>query len=266
MKKITIIILFVIIILGLVAFLYYRNGIFSKEILKFEILGPDTAKIGDEIEYTVQYKNNGNFVLQKAKLTFELPDNSLTEDGKTLFTQNLNDIYPGNQESVKFKARLLGKNGDLKTAKASLSYVPENITATYESDTTFITKVDASFIGMSFNLPATAQQSGNLNYTINYSSDVDYPLENLSVKIDPTQGFNIISAIPKSLDNSEWKLQTLNKSQGGVIAISGKVSATNGQSLNFSASLGKWDNGNFIVIKQATANVQVMQPLLSISH
>lgn len=265
-KKIIFLILFIIIIAGFVAFLYYRESMFSKEILKLEILGPDTAKIGDEIEYAVQYKNNGNFVLQQAKLTFYLPDNSLTEDGKTMITQNLNDVYPGDQESVKFKVRLLGKDGDLKTAKASLSYVPKNITATYESDTTFITKIDASPITLDFDLPTKAEQGKNLQYSINYFSNVDYPLENLSVKVDPTPGFDFVSADPTSLDNSEWKLQTLNKAQGGRINISGKVSASTNQKLTFSAELGMWQNGNFIVIKQASVDVQVIQPLLSISQ
>jgi len=239
---------------------------FSKEILKLEILGPDTAKVGDEIQYTVQYKNNGNFVLEQAKLTFELPDNSLTEDGKTIFTQNLNDIYPGDQESVIFKARLLGKDGDLKTAKAALSYVPKNITAPYESDTTFITKIDASPITLNFDLPTEVEQGKSLQYAINYFSNVDYPLENLSVKIDPTPGFDFVSADPTSLDNTEWKLQTLNKAQGGRISIKGNVSANVKQNLTFSASLGMWQNGDFIVIKQASVNVQVIQPLLFISQ
>ena len=233
---------------------------FSKEILKLEILGPDTAKIGDEIEYTVQYKNNGNFVLQKAKLTFELPDNSLTEDGKTLFMQTLNDIYPGDQEFVKFKARLLGKDGDLETAKASLSYIPENITATYESDATVVTKIDASPIVLNFGLPTTVAQGRDFNYTVSYSSNIDYPLENLSIKIDPTPGFDVVSSVPKSLDNLEWKLPILNNLQGGVLDITGKVSANSGQNLTFSASIGKWDSGDFIVMKQISATVLVVAP------
>ena len=266
MSKKILLILFIIIVVVLVAFLYYRESMFSKEILKLEILGPDTAKVGDEIQYTVQYKNNGNFVLEQAKLTFELPDNSLTEDGKTIFTQNLNDIYPGDQESVIFKARLLGKDGDLKTAKAALSYVPKNITAPYESDTTFITKIDASPITLNFDLPTEVEQGKSLQYAINYFSNVDYPLENLSVKIDPTPGFDFVSADPTSLDNTEWKLQTLNKAQGGRISIKGNVSANVSQNLTFSASLGMWQNGDFIVIKQASVNVQVIQPLLFISQ
>ena len=265
-KKIIFLILLAVVVVAVAAFLFYRGSMFSKEILRLEILGPDTAKVGDEIQYTVQYKNNGNFVLEQAKLIFQLPDNSLTEDGKTIFTQNLNDIYPGDQESVSFKARLLGKDGDLKTAKASLSYVPKNITATYESDTTFITKVDASPITLDFDLPTKAEQGKSLQYSINYFSNVDYPLENLSIKVDSTPGFDFLSADPASLDNSEWKLQTLNKAQGGRISITGQVSSDASKNLTFSASLGMWQNGNFIVIKQASQDVQVIQPLLFISQ
>ena len=56
MSKKILLILFIIIVVVIVAFLLYRESMFSKEILKLEILGPDTAKIGDEIQYTVNIK------------------------------------------------------------------------------------------------------------------------------------------------------------------------------------------------------------------
>lgn len=266
MNKKIILILLIVIIVGFITFLFYRQNMFSGEILNLNISGPSTAKIGDEIQYTVQYKNNGNFILQKAKLIFELPDNSLTEDGKTIFTQNLNDIYPGDQEFVTFKGRLLGSDASLKIAKASLSYVPKNITATYESDATFSTKIDANPITLNFDLPSQIEQGKNLQYSINYFSNVNYPLENLSIKVDPTPGFDFVSATPTSLDNSEWKLQTLNNAQGGRINILGKISGAINQNLNFSAELGMWQGGNFIVIKQINNVVQIIQPLISISQ
>ena len=264
-KKI-IIILSIIVAISFVIFLLYRSSMFSKEILRLEIFGSDTAKIGEEIEYTVQYKNNGNFVLENPKLTFVLPENSLTEDGKIMFIQNLQDIYPGNQGSEKFKARLLGKDGDFKTAKALLSYVPKNITATYESSTTFNTKIDASLITLDFDLPTKAEHGKSLQYSINYFSNVDYPLENLSIKLDSTPGFDITSSSPTSLDDQEWKLKTLNKAQGGRINISGMVSGDVSQNLTFSATIGMWQNGSFVAIKKTSANVQTIQPLLFISQ
>ncbi|MCX6721205.1 MAG: hypothetical protein NT026_01215 [Candidatus Staskawiczbacteria bacterium] len=259
------------ILLGLVIFGFgvwwiYLQSTFSKEILRLEILGPDTAKVGDEIEYTIRYKNNGNFSLQNAKLVFIMPDNSLTEDGKTRISQDLEDIYPGGENFVKIKTRLLGKEGDLKVAKASLTYTPKNLTSPFESDTTFTTKIDTVPITLDFDLPLKVEKAKDLQFSINYFSNIDYPLENLSIKIDPTPGFDFNSSVPDSLDNSEWKLATLNKAQGGRITIKGKISADTNQDLTFSASLGMWQNGNFVVIKQKTADVQVIQPLLFISQ
>src|SRR3989339_2145573 len=141
-KTIVFIILFLIIVASFFAFWYYRDKVFSKEILRLEILAPENTKMGEEIEYTVKYKNNGNFILENPKLIFELPENSLTEDSKTRFAEDLPNIYPGDEEFVKFKGRLLGKDNDLKVARAWLSYTPKNLTARYESDTTFTTKIE----------------------------------------------------------------------------------------------------------------------------
>jgi len=265
-KKLIFIISFLIIVVAAVAFWLYKESTFSKEILRLEILGPENAKAGDEIEYTVKYKNNGNFALQNPKLIFSMPDNSLTEDGKNIITQDLKDIYPGGEEVVKIKARLLGKENDLKTAKAALSYTPKDLTVRYESDTTFTTKISSVPITLDFDLPSKAEKGKALQFSINYFSNIDYPLENLSLKIAPAAGFDLTASDPSSLDKLEWKLQTLNKAQGGRISITGDITAETDQSLTFSAELGMWQNGNFVVIKQASADVKIIQPLLFISQ
>lgn len=265
-KKIILFSTLTIIVFAIIVILILRGGMFSKEILRFEILGPESAKLGEEVEYTITYKNNGNFVLEQAKLTFELPENSLTEDGRIKFTKILKDIYPGNQDSVIFKARLLGKDGELKNVKATLSYIPKNITATYESESSFITKIDASPITLDFDLPTKSEQGKNLQFSVNYFSNIDYPLENLSLKIDPVAGFEVISSSPASLDSQEWKLPTLNKAQGGRVNITGKTMAGANQELEFSAKLGIWKNGKFIEIKEAKAKVQSIEALLLISQ
>ncbi len=256
----------VLVVLSFTFFWYWREAIFSKEILRVEILSKDSAKIGEEIEYTVKYKNNGNFALENPKLIFELPENSLTEDSKTRFEQNLKDIYPGDENLIKFKGRLLGKEGDLKTAKAWLSYRPHNLSARYESQTTFTTKIDQVPVTLKYDLPSKIERGKEISYSINYFSNVDYPLENLSIKIEPLQGFNFQSADPISLDNSEWKLAILNKGQGGRIKIKGVISTDLGGNLNFSAKMGMWQDGVFIVVKEANQEIQTIQPLLFISQ
>jgi len=265
-KKTLFLVLFLIIIFIFVGFWIYRGGAFSKEILRLEILGPETANVGEEIEYTIKYKNNGNFVLESPKLTFEMPDSSLTEDGKTRIVKELQDIYPGHEDFVKIKTRLLGKEEDLKIAKAYLSYTPKNLTARYESNTTFTTKIGIVPITLDFDLSSKVEKGKDFQYSLNYFSNIDYPLENLSIKIAEVNGFTVESSNPSSLDNLEWKIKDLNKAEGGRITIKGKIDADINQNLIFNASLGMWQNNNFVVIKEATANVETIQSMLYISQ
>ncbi len=265
-KKIVLAIVFLILIVGFLAYFIYRESMFSKEILRLEILGPEKADTGQEIEYTIKYKNNGNFALENPKLIFSLPDYSITEDGKTLITKNLDDIYPGVEEVVKIKARLLGKKGDIKTAKAALSYTPKNLTARYESNTTFTTELNEAPITLEFDAPTKAEKGKSFQYSINYFSNMDYELSGTVLRIEQPSGFDFVSADPSSLDNVEWKLKTLVKAQGGRVNIVDNVSADSGQSVTLKAELGIWQNGNFVALKESTADVQVIQPLLMITQ
>jgi len=246
-----------LLLLGIAIFWFHRQAVFSKEILHLEIAAPEEAAVGQEIVYIVKYKNNGNFTLEKPKLEFELPDNSLNEDNKQLFIQNLKGIEPGQEDFVAFKARLLGREGDMKTAQARLSYIPHNLSARYESDTAYTTKISSVPITMLFATPSHVAAGTMLNYSVNYSSDIDYPLENMSLKIDPVSGFLVTSSDPVSLDKIEWKLPTIKKSKDGQVSIAGTVSPNAPNTLNFSAKLGMWQNGTFVVVKEATKSITV---------
>lgn len=266
MKKAIVISLIALAVVGFLGFLYYRGSVFSKEILKLEILGPETADAGEEIEYTVRYKNSGNFALEDPKLMLEFPEHSLTEDSGRRVVENLRDIYPGEENIAKFKARLLGKENDLKTVKAAIAYTPHNLSARYESSTTFTTKIGVVPINLNIDLPSKAEKGKEIAYSIRYFSNIDYPLENLSIKVEPLSGFAIEEAAPASLDNAEWKLKTLEKGEGASIKIKGAVTADVGSKLNFSARLGMWIDGNFVAIKETSQELEVIQPLLSLAQ
>ena len=259
--KIVFIILTLVAIGGVVALGYYRGKIFSQENLTVEILGQDTVSLGQEIEYAVRYKNNGDFILQNPKLTFELPEHSLTEDSKIRFVKILKDIVPGDEGIVNFKAHLFGKEGDKKTARAVITYTPYNLSARYESQATFATIIDSVPILLEFDMPHRFMSGEKISYALAYFSYVDYPLENLGIKIDSKEGFSLISSDPQSLDNAEWKLKTLNKSGWGEIIVTGNVLAEPGSTLNFVARLGMWRDGSFIVLKEASQEVRVVSPL-----
>lgn len=268
MKKVMyiILILILIIIVGSLGFLYYRGMVLSEEILHLEISGPTTAKVGDEVKYVVKYKNNGNFALEKPKVSFELPDNSINEDGKIRFEKELQNIEPGTEGSISFKSILIGKESDEKNAKASLSYTPHNLSVRYESDAILITKIQEVPIDLDFDLPSSIEYGKEMSLSLSYLSNIDYPLENLSIKVDPMADFTITSSSPSSLDKVEWKIGTLNKGNGGKIRMNGTVSSDPQDHITFSAHLGMWQQGNFIIIKEVSQDVEVRQPALLISE
>ncbi len=265
-KTISLIALGIVVALGVLGFWYYRDTIFSKEIMILGVTAPDYAKVGEKIEYVVKYKNDGNFVLEDPKLVFELPEYSLTEDGKQRLSQDLPDMQPGDEKTVTFEARLLGKEHDIKTARAWLSYMPHNLSVRYESEAFVNTAIDAVPITLELDLPSSIEKGKEVGYSINYFSNVDYPLEKTSVRVDAVPGFHVQSAVPKSLDNAEWKLPTLEKSDGGKITIKGQVNGDTGSKMKFVARLGMWVHGVFVVMKEAEQEVEIIQPLLSISQ
>lgn len=250
----------IIVVLAAAIFYMYRQAEFSKEVLSLQVSGALEAAIGQEIRYTVKYSNSGNFTLEKLKLVFELPQHSLTEDGKLLIQQNLADLPPGHKNEVVFTARLLGREGDIKTARARLSYIPHNLSARYESETALSTRISSVPLALAYQMPSYAVAGSEFEYYVDYSSAIDYPLENMSLKIEPVVGFTVVWANPSSLDKIEWKLPTLNAHEGGRINVRGLVDATPPESLKFSMKLGMWQNGAFVVVKEATHQIDIDAP------
>lgn len=252
---------------GILGFWHYQRNSYSKDILKLEILGPDEADATREVEYAVKYKNNGNITLQEPRLTFEYPENSIMEQGKSLRQEIvLNDIYPGQEQTFNFKGRLLGKEGDIKIAKASLSYKPKNLNAKYESDTSHAIKIKSVPLTLEFDLPSKIESGAELDFNLNYFSNSDYPLSGLGIKIEYPSDFDFVSASPKTLGENEWDIGLLNKAEGGRIEITGNLKGNADENKMFKAQLGSWQSGTFVVLKESIRAVTIVTPSIYISQ
>jgi hypothetical protein len=266
MKKARIFIFLFILLLIFFVWVWQKN-IFSKEILKMEILGPEEIILGQEVEYIVKYKNNGNFRLEEPELIFEPPENSL-KDGKIFERQILGKeqlgeaIYPGEEKIVSFKFQVLGKEGDKKIAHAILSYRPKNLRAKYQSLTTFTTIIKSVPLSFDFDLPSKIESGKEIKFRLNYFSNLDFPLLSLRVTIEYPLGFEFIESQPPSLEKTEWKLPPLNKSEGGRIEISGRINGEIGEQKIIKAKIGIWQENNFIVLKEISKGIEIIKPTL----
>ncbi len=261
-------IVLIILIFGYGAY-QWQNNIYSKEILKLEILGPTETKLSQEIEYVVKYKNNGDFRLENPELIFEAPENSL-QDGEFFEMQILNSeklggaIYPGEEKNFSFKVRLLGREGDIKIAKASLSYKPKNLNARYESSSSFSTQIKSAPLVLGFDLPSNVSGDNNFDFKLNYFSNLDYPLTDLRCQIDYPSGFEFVRSSPSALEKTDWIIPVLNKSEGGGIEITGSLSGNVGEAKIFKAKIGMWKDNRFVILREIERGVEITEPSLYI--
>ena len=265
MKKIIIFILILGTAAGILGFYYYQKNIYSKEVLKLEILGPEETQAFEEIEYLVKYKNNGNITLEELEIIFQFPENSLPSDGETLtVVKDLEDIYPGEEKTISFKVRLVGKENETSKSEATLRYRPKNLKAFYESKTTFTTKIKSTPLTFEFDIPSKAESGREIQFSLNYFSNADWPLSNLRVKIEYPSGFEFIASQPQALEKTEWDLPILNKAEGGRIEIRGKLTGEIKEQKIFRATLGIWQSGEFILLKETVRGVEILKSSLSI--
>lgn len=262
-------------LIGIAGLWYWNRNYYSKDVLRLEILGPDKVDIFKEVEYTVKYKNNGNVLLENVKLNFEFPEYTFPSDGIDGEKQGnfikreekeLEDIYPGEEKTFKIKCRLFGKEGDIKTAKAILSYNPKNLSADYKSTTTLNTVINSVPLTFDIDAPSKIESGRTFNFSLNYFSNLDYPIPDLGIKIEYPDGFEFASSSPKSLDKSEWDVPVLNKAEGGRIDVTGRLSGDLNSQKIFKASIGMWNDNQFIVIKDLNQAVEIAEPRISITQ
>ncbi|MFH1643479.1 MAG: hypothetical protein ABH967_02515 [Patescibacteria group bacterium] len=260
-----VIIFFVILLVALSGW-YWNTNIYSRETLKLEILGPDKVDIAENFEYLVKFKNNGKVRLEEPRLIFEYPEYSIVDEDLLRKEIELEDIYPGEERTHFFKARLIGKENQSRTAKATLSYKPKNLKARFESNTTLTTIIESVPLTFRFDLSSEIESGKDLKFDLNYFSNIDYPLTNLRVKIEYPLDFEFISSKPQSLEKVEWDVPPLNKAEGGRVEIQGRLNGEVGEQKVFKAELGTWQNGEFILLKEVNKGVQMIKPALYITQ
>lgn len=271
MNKLNLSIVILALATGILGFYYYQKNIYSKETLKLEIVSQDSADLLEEVEYIVKYKNNGNARLEEPELTFEFPEYSIPVGENSLrVVKKAEDlggpIYPGQEKVFSFKARLVGKENEAKTAKAALSYQPKNLKAHYESSTSFITVIKKVPLTFEFDLPSQSESGKDIRFKLNYFSNADYPIQNLRIAVEYPSDFEFIESTPKSLGKTEWDLGSLNKAEGGRIEIAGKLRGNINDEKIFQAKIGIWQAGEFILLKTASKGVEIAKPDINITQ
>ena len=268
MKIRNIVILLIVIALIAGGFSWYKMS-YSKQVMYLEILGPSKTDMGENITYTVKYKNNGNVRLENLEMFFTFPEGAIIENGQRVVHLDSvalkGDIYPGEERSVQFTTRLLGQANETKKAEARISFQPSGLKTKNEVSTTFTTILGSVPINLIVQMPDQVANNKTFTVNFNYSSNVSYPLNDLTIKAQIPAEFNVITQKPKGLDN-EWSIPVLNELDSGNIQLTGSLTGNDQDKKIFKVQLGIWENGNFVILKESIRSVQIIAPSIYLTQ
>ncbi len=270
LKKIIISLLIVLFVTVALGYFYYQKNIFWQDEVRFEIIAPEFVEAGEEVKYQLRYKNNSDVRLEDMTIVFEYPENSLIieEEEEDVIKRGdlrreirIDELNPGEEETVNFVSLPLGKKNQILQARAWMSYVPRNLTARYEIERTHTLKIEEVPLDLSFQMPSTMDTEKEQSIRVLFSSKMEYPLTDLEVRLFYPDGFEFIRSTPQTdtEENNMWPWPVLNEGDDGAIDIDALISGEPGEAKVFKALIGTWQDNNFIPLKEVSRGTSISE-------
>jgi hypothetical protein len=254
-----------VVILALVG-LWYGLTSFDRSQVKLEILGPERAVSGDEITYTVKYKNNTRVTLTDMTLVFYYPEESLPLETQELIQElDLADLEPGQVGQIELKTRIIGLKDSQKIAQAKLIYQPANINSRFENQAEFSTRIISVPLMIDFDLPERLVSGQSFSFSLEYLNQAEVSFDDLWLRLEYPSSFNFQSAEPGPLERDNlWSIGGLMAGQEGKVFVRGTIEGHEGEVKSFKAQLGIFQNDQFVPYTETVAALQISVSPLSV--
>ncbi|PIT93958.1 hypothetical protein COU00_01620 [Candidatus Falkowbacteria bacterium CG10_big_fil_rev_8_21_14_0_10_43_11] len=197
------------------SFLIFNQGsrLDTKDI-EFKISGPETAAVGQELIYEIQYKNLSQYNLKNAEISLNYPDGFIffdavpePEAGKHLW--KIEQIDAKRSGRVEFKGKLAAPVDAKAIFSAAITYRPENFSSTFSADSGLTTTVNS----LGLNIAAEAPYFFNLNeegeILIKYAKQKENFIDSFSVLF--AAGENFAVSVPKT--SGPWAINEVSDKQ-----------------------------------------------------
>mgnify|MGYP001591719582 FL=1 len=257
-------------LLAIVSFLsfWFGSPSFSESGVKLDIEGSTQASVGDEVVYKLKYSNTTKLDLNNMSFKFFYPDNSVVlKDGVVARdlseTFTVGQLSPGQSAEKDFKAFLVGDRGNIKTAKAELSYRAGDLRTTFEKNTSFSTTIVSLPVSLTLSAPPNLVPGQVVNYMLDYRNESNDDIYDLKFEFDYPDGFSIQKSAPlPNTGNYVWIVPVLKKGNGGRISIVGTLNGKEGETKVISVALKRKIGDQYVNYEKAETSSVITNPLL----
>jgi hypothetical protein len=246
--------------------------------VELKIVAPEEAVAGDRTVYSVVYKNNSNKAIRNVKLVFEYPKDSepvgetgeKTEGTALLAQMSLPDIPSGGEAHTEFRAKIFGKENNSITARATLTYEPENLQTKFTVKSQSDTRIIRVPIALSFTGSQKTRGGDSYEFDLEYASNATTDFKNIYIKINFPDGFQFrqSSILPefKAGGYMIWRLNTLEPGSSGSIHVRGVMNGAALEPKTFQYSLGTYykETAEWISYVDRTVVAEIVSSPLSV--
>ena len=264
---------FLALLLAIVSFLsfWFGSPSFSESGVKLIIEGPTQVLVGDEVIYKLKYSNDTKLDLNNMSFKFTYPDDSVVLKDGTAVT-NLSEIFtvdrlsPGQSAEKEFTAFLVGDRGNIKTAKAELSYWAGDLRTAFQKTTSISSTIIGLPVSLTLSAPPNSVPGQAINYVLDYRNESSDDIYDLRFEFDFPDGFSVSNSTPTFDAGSKQFLtiKNLNKGQGSRITVQGIIVGKEGENKPITVALKRKLGDDFVNYEEASSFTSIANPLLGV--
>jgi uncharacterized repeat protein (TIGR01451 family) len=268
--KYLVLVALVLLVISVASFLWGGGSSFRERDVVVEIEGPSQASVGDEVVYKLSYENNTRLTLHGLNFLFTYPQGSvIVKDGVVssdeTITFTVDELEAGKKEEREFKVFLVGDRGDIKTAKANMSFKAGNLKSAFEKTSTASTTITSVPVPLTLVAPPNATAGQTINYILDYRNDSTNDINDLKIEFTYPDGFAPQSFEPSPNGaNNIWDVASLKRGAGSRIAIQGILSGAENETKNIQVAVKRKIGENYIDFERASSSTIIANPIVSL--
>lgn len=137
------------------AYVYIQGGTDPTNFI-FNIESKDNVLVGEEFLYTVNYKNNSNIDINKAKIKLIYPENFVFLESYPAATEindtwSIDKIQAKQGGKIEIKGKIIGLTNSSNIVLGTVNYYPANFSSEFKKETSFSTVIGDTGLNMAFN-------------------------------------------------------------------------------------------------------------------
>jgi hypothetical protein len=250
--------------------LWWNGNNFSSSAVTIALEAPEHTVSGDEVTYTVRWKNPTGVALTNLRFRIFWPEDTVKlEEGTPTMPESegftIDRVEAGTEGTREFKVFLLGPEGAVKTADLNVIFQAGTLKSDFTKDVKAVTTVTDTPVRLTLTAPPTAVAGETVQYLLDARNETEQELTDLRVEFTLPDGFDVAESSPKpSEGESTFTIASLKAGEGTRIRISGTLQGAEREAKTVEVVLKRNFNGQYVDYVHESTTTMLTSPLLSV--